>query len=267
MDCQQLKGLLLNWFGSEIECRSGDNESLIASFPILRINGDAIEIGISPSGNGLWRLSDLGETREMFFLADLDFHDDYVRAEEFNQIVVAHRLSSGEEISTEAPAEELPSKIFDFIHALQSMSGLQFTSKPRKAMRDFNLVVAIFFGEQRTSIEVPSEPIEGLAGRWKFDFSLNHVAEETLIKTISTVGSNQIVGLAERATFEIGDIRELRQNINGVVIGDDHGKEREILWRPDVLRLFDKYNIPFYAFERDNDSLVALAQKYATTGE
>jgi hypothetical protein len=67
-------------------------------------------------------------------------------------------------------------------------------------------------------------PIEGLGGRWKFDFSLNHVAKETLIKTISTVGKNLIVGLTEKATFEIEDIKKLRSDAAAVVIGDDHRK-------------------------------------------
>jgi hypothetical protein len=84
--------------------------------PVLRLNGDAIEIGISPGENGGWRLSDLGETHSMFFLADLDFHEDYVRAEEFNQIVISHQLSSAEEeISIEVSDEELPDRIFDFL--------------------------------------------------------------------------------------------------------------------------------------------------------
>jgi hypothetical protein len=92
------------------------------------------------------------------------------------------------------------------------------------------------------------------------------VADETLIKTISTVGKNQIVPLTERATFEIGDIQKLRPNASAVVIGDDHGKEREGLWRPDVLRIFNEYHVPFYAFEANNDGLVELAQKYSTKG-
>jgi hypothetical protein len=267
MNCEDLKASLLNWFGSEIDCRpsTDDNDSLLATFPMLRLNGDAIEIGISPTENGRWRLSDLGETHSMFFLGDLDFHEDYVRAEEFNQILVAHQLKDAEEISTEVDGDELADRIFDFLHALQSMSGLQLTAKPRKVQRDFNTIVAMFFAEQRASIAIPTEPIEGLGGKWKFDFSLNHVAKETLIKTISTVGKNQIVGLTERATFEIGDIRKLRPDAGAVVIGDDHGKERETLWRPDVLRIFKEYEVPFYAFEGDSDSLVQLAQKYSAT--
>jgi hypothetical protein len=267
MNCEDLKLSVIEWFGSEIECRSSEDGSLVAAFPVLRLNGDAIEVGISPVGENRWRLSDLGETHSMFFLADLDFHDDYVRAEEFNQIVIAHRLEDiDQEISAEATGDELAVRIFDFLHALQSMSGLQFTAKPRKEHRDFNTIVAMFFAEHRASIEIPTDPIEGISGKWKFDFSLNQVAKETLLKTISTVGRNQVVPLTERATFEIGDVRKLRSDATAVVIGDDHGKERETLWRPDVLRIFKEYGVPFYAFEHDNDDLVQLAQKYSTTG-
>src|SRR5271157_2748287 len=256
MNCDELKSNVLRWFGEEIDCRPSDAESLIATFPVLRLNGDAIDIGISPLEDGRWRLSDLGETHSNFFLGNLDFQEDYVRAEEFNQIVVAHELKdSDQEISAEVGPDELPTKIFDFLHALQSMSGLQLTAKPRKEKRDFNLIVAMFFAEQRASIEIPSDAIDGASGRWKFDFSLNEVHKETLVKTVSTVGKNLIVGLAEKATFEIGDVRKIRDS-EAVVIGDDHGKEREGLWRPEVLRIFHEYEVPFYAFEHDNDSLV-----------
>src|SRR5208282_2545075 len=159
MNCDELKSSLLGWFGSEIECSTTGDNSIVASLPVLRLNGDAIEIGIAPVGENRWRLSDLGETHEMFFLADLGFHDDYVRSEELNQILIAHRLSDrDQEISTEATTEELADKVFDFLHALQSMSGLQFTAKPRKETRDFNTVVAMFFAQQRASIEIPTEP-------------------------------------------------------------------------------------------------------------
>lgn len=264
MNCEELKSSVLRWLGSEIECRPSDSGSFIATFPVLRLNGDAIEIGISPAGDGRWRLSDLGETHSMFFLADLDFHDDYVRAEEFNQIVVAHHLTDDEEITTDVDSGELTDKIFDFLHALQSMSGLQFTAKPRKVQRDFNTIVAMFFAQQRASITIPPEPIEGVSGQWKFDFSLNHVAQETLVKTISTVGKNVIKKLTETATFEIGDIKKLRSDAAAVVIGDDHGQDREILWRPDVLRIFKEYDVPFFAFEKDQDGLVELAQSILT---
>jgi hypothetical protein len=267
MNCEQLKSSVLSWLGSEIDCRPSGDDSLVATFPVLRLNGDAIDIGIAPVGDGRWRLSDLGETHSMFFLADLDFHDDYVRAEEFNQIVHAHRLrDADQEISIEVDDGDLADRIFEFLHALQSMSGLQFTSKPRKPHRDFNTIVAMFFAEQRASIAMPTEPIEGVSGGWKFDFSLNHTAQETLIKTISTVGKNQIKTFTEKATFEIGDVRKLKPDADAVVIGDDHGREREALWRPDVLRIFKEYDVPFYAFEGDNDKLVELAQKHSTTG-
>jgi hypothetical protein len=264
MNCEQLKSSVLSWLGSEIDCRPSGDDSLVATFPVLRLNGDAIDIGIAPAGDDRWRLSDLGETHSMFFLADLDFHQDYVRAEEFNQIIAAHRLiDADQEISVEVNSDALAERVFDFLHALQSMSGLQYTSKPRKPQRDFNTIVAMFFAEQHASIQVPGDPIEGISGRWKFDFSLNEVSKETLIKTISAVGKNQILPLTERATFEIGDVQRIR-NTDAIVIGDDHGKEREMMWRPNVLRIFNEYGVQFYAFEKDQDSLVQLAQRYST---
>ncbi|MGC2109886.1 MAG: DUF1828 domain-containing protein, partial [Candidatus Korobacteraceae bacterium] len=266
MDCEEIKSRVLTWFGNEIECRSSGDDSLIVTFPVLRLNGDAIDVGISPGDNGGWRLSDLGETHSNFFLGNLDFQDDYVRAEEFNQILVAHNLKDvDQEILMEVNANDVAASVFDFLSSLQAMSGLQLTAKPRKEKRDFNLIVALFFAEQGASVEVPPDAIEGISGRWKFDFSLNHVRKETLIKTISTVGKNQIVGLTEKATFEIGDVKKFRDS-DAIVIGDDHGQERENLWRPEVLRIFNEYNVPFYAFEKDNDSLVDLAQQYSATG-
>lgn len=265
MNCDELKSSILNWFGSEIECQPKGENSVIASFPVLRLNGDAIEIGISPVEGGGWVLSDLGETHSMFFLADLDFHQDYVRAEEFKQMMVAHQLTGvDQEIILRASENELPDRIFEFLHALQSMSGLQFTAKPRKEARDFNTVVALFFAEQRADITIPTEPMEGLGGSWKFDFSLNHSPEPTFIKTISTIGKNQIVPLSERALFEIGDVSKVR-SFDGIVIGDDHGRERSALWTAPVLRLFEEYKVPFYAFEKNQDDLVQLAQRHQIT--
>ena len=265
MDCDELKSSVLNWFGSEIECQPIGDNRFVATFPIMRVNGDAIEIGISLGNDGRWKLSDLGETRATFFLDDLDFHQQYIRAEELNQIAAAHRLThQGEEISVDISVDELPDGIFDFLHALQSMSALQFTAKPREIHRDFPSIVAKFLAEQKAIFEVPPDYVEGLCGRWKFDFVLNQ-RDETLVRTISTQSKTSVVKLAEQATFEIGDVRKLRE-IGAVVIGDDHGKERESVWRTGVVRIFTEYGIPFYAFEGDQDGLIDLAAKHTALG-
>jgi hypothetical protein len=268
MNCNELRTRVLGWFGSEIECQPSGEDSLIATFPLLRLNGDAIEIGIESAENGRWRLSDLGETHSSFYLAGLDFYEHYVRADEFKQVISAHHIRDAEqELSVEVARDDLAGGIFDFLHALQTMSGLQFTAKPREEERDFALVVAKFFGEQRASFEVPERYIEGISGnRWKFQFVLNHTRAETLVRTISTKSKTGVLGLAEKATFEIGDVKNLR-SVDAVVIGDDLGSERKSVWLPNVVAIFDKYQIPFYSFERNNDMLVELAQKYALPKE
>jgi len=263
MDCEELKSSVLHWFDSELECRPSEGGSVVATFPVLRVNGDAIDIGISPAGNGRSRLSDMGETHETFFLADLDFHDEYERAAEFKQIITAHELTDvDKEISIEVPNEELTDRIFDFLHALQSISGLQYTAKPRKVERQFNLIVAMFFAEQHAAITIPTEPVQGIGGSWKFDFALNHT-NETLIKTISV--TDYAMGPSERAIFEINDVKNLRPETLGVTIVDDY-KERATLWTPDMRRLFAEYKVPVYEFEANNDALVEFAQKHQVTG-
>src|SRR5260370_6146534 len=97
MNCDELKTSILGWFGSEIECQPSGNASLVATFPLLRVNGDAIEIGIEDTGNGRLRLSDLGETHSSFYLARLDFYQHYVLADDFKQIVSTHRIRDRQE--------------------------------------------------------------------------------------------------------------------------------------------------------------------------
>ena len=145
MDCQELKASLLNWFGSEIECRSTGTDYLTATLPLLKPNGDPIEIGIEPSGDRQWKLSDLGDTYSTLYLAGVDLNDEYVRAEEFRQIIKAHRIvDEQQELSVESSTDELPNTLFDFVQGVQSMLALQLTMRPKQSTRDFASVVAKF---------------------------------------------------------------------------------------------------------------------------
>ncbi len=263
MTCEELKSAVLHWFGSEIECHQTAGDSLVATLPILKPNGDSIEIGIEPLEGKRWRISDLGDTHSTLYLADVDLFEEYVRAEEFRQVVDAHRIKdAGEELSIETSSDELVSAMFDFVHAVQSMLALQLTVKPRTPERDFASIVSKFFAERHTSFDIPAEHVEGKTGRWKFNFVLNEVREETLVKTISAVNRTQALKMAEQNVFEIRDVREIRPKVETAVIADDSGSRRAF-WQPKVLRIFDGYDIPIFSFEAKKSELEQLALKYA----
>jgi len=263
MNCEELKDAVIRWFGTEIECHSSGDNSLIATLPILKPNGDPIEIGIEPLEGRRWRLSDLGDTHSTLYLADVDLFEEYVRAQEFRQIVDAHRIEeTGEELSVKTSSDELVSEMFDFVHAIQSMLALQLTVKPRTPERDFASVVSKFFAEQHASFDIPTEHVEGKTGRWKFNFILNQVREETLVKAISATTRTQALKLAEENVFEIRDVREIRPDVETAVIADDSGSRRAF-WQPRVLRIFDGYSIPVFSFESKRSELEQLALKYS----
>jgi hypothetical protein len=104
MNCDDFKSSLLKWMGSRIECRSSGSDSLVAALPILKPNGDPIELGLEKVSSNLWKLSDLGDTHSTLFLGGVDLFDEYVRAEEFRQIVASHKISNTpEELSLLVP--------------------------------------------------------------------------------------------------------------------------------------------------------------------
>lgn len=76
MNCEELKASVLRWIGQEIQCRSNGRDSLIATLPLLKPNGDAIEIGINAVGSDRWRLSDLGDTYGILYLAGVDLLEE-----------------------------------------------------------------------------------------------------------------------------------------------------------------------------------------------
>jgi len=261
MDCEQLKSSVLRWFGREIECHTSERDALIATLPILKPNGDPIEIGVEPIGKQQWRLSDLGDTYSTLYLAGVDLPEEYVRGQEFRQIIEAHRIQDDQrELSVETSASELIDTMFDFVHAIQSMLALQLTVRHEQPSRDFASIVAKFLAEQHVSFEVPTH-IDGKTGRWKFNFVLNHVREETLIKTLSVGNRTQAMRRAEESVFEIRDVEGLRGMVNAAVICDDEG-DREALWGPPVSRIFDGYNVPVYPFFGNREKLIQLARKY-----
>jgi hypothetical protein len=183
-----------------------------------------------------------------------------VRGEEFRQVVIAHNIKDHEkELSIETSSEHLVEKLFDFIHAIQSMLALQLTVRPQQERRDFSAVVAKFLAEQRASFEVP-ERIEGKTGRWKFNFVLNHIREETLIKALTATSKGQALKSAEQSMFEIRDVKEIRET-EAVVIADDEGFRREY-WGPATLRIFKGYEVPVFTFQGQRDELTQLAAKY-----
>lgn len=261
MNCEELRASVVRWFGNEIQCRASGPDALIATLPILKPDGDPIEIGIEPTG-GQWRLSDLGETYSTLYLAGVELYEEYVRAEEFRQIVAAHKLADEDnELSTVAKQDELIDRMFDFVQAIQSMLALQMTVKPKLEKRDFPSLVAKFFAEQRTSFDVPSENIQGKTGRWKFNFVLNHVGKETLVKALTATSAGAALRSAEQNVFEIRDVQEVRE-VAAVVITDDEGY-REHHWKPHVLAIFRGYEIPIYPFQRGRQGLLKLAADYA----
>ena len=250
MNCTTLKSSVLDWIGQEIECRPSGDGCLSVALPILKPNGDAIEIGLEQIDNHTWKLSDLGETYAVLYLAGVDLYEEYVRAEEFRQIKLSHQVDDDEqELSVITHSGELVEGIFDFAHALQSMLALQFTLQSRQPRRDFASIVAKFLAEKQASFDIPNEYISGKGGKWKFNFVLNHIHEETLVKAITGTTKAQVMRLAEASIFEISDVQQVRST-SAIVIADDEGS-RKALWEPRVRRLFDEYKIPMYPFEED----------------
>jgi hypothetical protein len=262
MNCEELKASVIRWMGQEIECRPTGPESLAAVLPLLKPNGDAIEVGIEPIGSDHWKLSDLGETYASLYLAGVELNDEYVRAEEFRQILSAHSIDSDQhELFIEASSAELVDRMFELVHAVQTALALQYTVKPKQVNRDFPSVVAKFLAEHHASFEVPAEPIEGKSGKWKFNFVLNHVKEETLVKALSATSKLRAMHSAKESVFEINDVKAIRDS-GAVVIADDEGPRRAF-WHPQVLRVFEDYKIPIYSFLANQQELAKFALTYA----
>ena len=263
MECEELRLLVLRWFGEEIECRfSGD--SLIATLPLLKPNGDSVEVGIQSVASNRFKLSDLGDTYATLYLANVDLLEEYVRGEEFRQIVAAHNINdSDKELSVEASTHNLVEALFDFVHAIQSMLALQLTVRPQQERRDFAAILAKFLAERGTSFEVP-ERVLGKTGRWKFNFVLNRIRPATLIKALTVSSKAHALRLAEQTMFEIRDVKEVRDT-DAVVVADDEGYRKEF-WGPTALRIFEGYDVPIYTFEGRREALSQLAAKYSIRG-
>lgn len=262
MDCEELKSLVTRWLGQEIECHSTGGDCLTATFPLLKPNGDPIEIGIESIEGHRWKLSDLGDTYSTLYLAGVDLYEEYVRAEEFRQIIAAHRINDSEqELFVESSSGELVDSIFDFVHAIQSMLALQLTVRPKQSPRDFPSIVAKFLAEQHASFELPAEHIEGKTGSWKFNFVLNQVREETLVKALTAISKSQALKLAEESVFEIQDVKAIRDT-KAIVIADDE-KHRRTYWQPQVMRVFEGYDVPIYPFKASRQDLTELVHRYS----
>jgi hypothetical protein len=265
MNCDELKSSVLTWMGSNIECRSSGRDSIVAALPILKPNGDPIELGLEKVSADLWKLSDLGDTHATLFLGGVDLFDEYVRAEEFRQIVASHRISNTpEELSLLVSAPGLVEGMFEFVHAIQSVLALQLTVRTKQPSRDFASIIAKFLAEERASFDIPAEPIEGKSGRWKFNFILNgnSVREETLVKALTATSKGVAMKIVEQSAFEILDVRQKR-DAGTVVITDDEG-EREAYWHGPILRVLAANDIPVISYQGNRQELRALALKYAS---
>src|ERR1039458_9998396 len=206
MECEELKSTIVNWFGNELECHGGA-DSFTAVLPLLKPNGDSIEIGISVLADRSWRISDLGYTHETLYLGGINLDEESDRSDQFERLVTNHGLTDqGSELSRIVSDGDLSGDLFDFVSALQSLLSLQFTVKTSQPPRDFASIVAKFLAEQGAKFEVPSELVEGLTGGWKFNFALNHVAPATYVKALTATSATQAMRATEQSVFEIRDV-------------------------------------------------------------
>lgn len=264
MNCNELRDRVSTWVGSEIECRASGQDSLVAALPFLKPNGDPIELGLEKLSADHWRLSDLGDTQAALFLGGVDLVDEYARAEEFRQIVAAHKINQAtDELSLVVPASTLVEGMFEFVQAIQSVLALQLTVRTKQPSRDFSSIIAKYLAEQGASFEVPPQPIEGLSGKWKFNFVLTGTSmrEETLVKTVTAISKANALKLVEQTAFEILDVQKTRDS-KSVVITDDEG-DRDVFWQGPVLRVFEANKIPVIPFAAKRTQLKELAQRYA----
>lgn len=261
MECQELKSSIVNWLGSEIECREEQGGWLTAVLPIFQPNGDAIEVGIEPLEHNTWRISDLGIANETLYLAGIDLSDEESeRTDEVQQVIKDYGLAtSGSEITVTA-AGDLGERLFDFVSAIQSIFALQFTVKPKLPARDFASVVAKFLAEEKTRFTIPPSPIEGKTGKWRFNFELNH-SDETLVKTLTATTPASAMMVSKQGVFEMRDVHEIQPKRKFVAVVDDEG-DREILWKPKVMRVFSGYDIPVIPFKAGQEQLRELAHRH-----
>jgi uncharacterized protein DUF1828 len=261
MECDELKSSIVNWFGNEIECH-GTANSFTAVLPLLQPNGDSVELGITVLGESEWRISDLGHTHETLYLGGIELSEESDRSDQFERLVGNHGLTDRDnELSRVVSGGDFLADLFDFVSVLQSMLSLQFTVRTTQPTRDFAAIVAKFLAEQRAQFDIPPEPIEGLTGRWKFNFALNHVAPATYVKALTASSPSQAMTVTERSVFEIKDVQAIQQGLRSVVIIDDEG-EREPFWKPKMRRVFDGYSVPVIGYVAQREQLIRLAEQY-----
>ncbi len=261
MECTELKAAIVNWFGEELECHGRAN-SFTTVLPLLKPNGDSIELGIRVLDDSSWRISDLGHTRETLYLGGVDLNEESDRSDEFQRLVSNQGLTDrDDELSCVVSRGDIPGDLFNFVSALQSLLALQFTIKTKQPTRDFASIVAKFLAEQRASFEIPIEPVEGLTGSWKFNFELNRVAPATFVKTLTATSTTQAMRSTEQSVFEIRDVREVQPKCRTAVILDDEG-QRDSLWKPRMKRVFGGYHIPVMGFIAQREQLLELAREY-----
>lgn len=274
MTCQELKTAVVEWMGGEVGCerveapapvapsRERNGDRFILTLPLLKPNGDAIELGVERR-NDRWRISDLGDTHAALFLCGADF--ETVAGGEFRQIQANYKISEqNQELFVESLDPEPVESVFEFAHAMQSMLALQVVVAPKEPKRDFPAIVGKYFADRKVSYEKPPEYMEGKTGKWKLHFVLNHARQETLIRALSASSKSDAKKLSELAVYEIRDIREGHPSspLSVAVIADDEGT-RDSHWRTDVLRMFQLNEIPFLTFLGDRTRLDELATRHA----
>ncbi len=261
MECAELKSTIVEWFGKQLECH-GNADSFTAILPLLQPNGDSMELGVTVLGESRWRVSDLGHTHEMLYLGGVDLDEESDRSDQFQRLMTNHGLTDRDnELSRVLSGNDLLGDLFDFVSAIQSMLSLQFTLRTTQPSRDFASIVAKFFADHGAQFDIPGDPIEGLTGRWKFNFALNHVAPTTYVKALTATSTTQAMKGTEQSVFEIRDVREVKADWRSVVILDDEG-EREPLWKPRMKRVFEGYSIPAIMYVSQREQLVSLAEQY-----
>jgi hypothetical protein len=223
-DCTEILRPALEEHLDSYQIRQDQHECELVT-PFQKPDGDLIRVWVRGIEANNYVITDYGETFAMLEMQGVN-PQSRARSEDIERIWNRYSLSTAnDEVRIETTVNQLPTRIFDAIQAIQAVSYLIYTHE-RRSRGEFNTEVEAFFDDVGYQYDRDfSAP--GQNEERKFDFRINHRRPYIVVDTLHSTSRQYLKQQTETVKLNWHEIKEQSGIEHAAIVDDVNGEYDE----------------------------------------